>query len=195
MHAYRKPGRLAGAPRHVTTWAAILALPLAAGIISCGSSSHGSSAGSCAARTPAAYLAGARVVLLGAMLPGRAVDLGGHRVLLSPARVQVIRYLKGSGPRVVSVVTGITSGNVVGEDGIEPVAGQHWKIYTQSQRMPYQTSICQGTEPAQDAVTWGPNPHSQTARLWEAFPGHMGVRTCRQGRDLARHHFAGAATG
>lgn len=153
MRAYRKPGRLVAAPRHVTTWAAaILALPLAAGIISCGSSSHGSSAGSsagsCAAGTQAGYLAGARVVLLGAMLPGRAVDLGGHRVLLSPARVRVIRYLKGYGPRVVSVVTGVTSGNVVSEDGIEPVAGQHWKIYTESQRMPYQTSICQGTQPA-----------------------------------------------
>ncbi|HEY8047504.1 MAG TPA: hypothetical protein VIF35_24815 [Streptosporangiaceae bacterium] len=149
MRAYRKPGRLAAGPRHVTTWAAaILALPLAAGIISCGSPGHGSSAGSCAAETPAGYLAGARVVLLGAMLPGRAVDLGGHRVLLSPARVRVIRYLKGHGPRVVSVVTGVTPGNVVSEDGIEPVAGQHWKIYTESQRMPYQTSICQGTGPA-----------------------------------------------
>lgn len=147
MHAFRRPDSFVAVPRHVTTWAAILALPFAAGIISCGSSSQGSSSGSCASDTPARYFAGARVVLLGTMLPGRTADLGGHHVLVSPARVRVIRYLKGDGPRVVSVVTGVTAGNAVIEDGIEPVAGQHWKIYTQSQRTPYQTSICQGTKP------------------------------------------------
>jgi hypothetical protein len=80
------------------------------------------------------------------MLAGRTADLGGHSVLLTPARVRVTRYLKGDGPNVVSVATGITSQNVVNEDGIEPLAGQHWTIYTRSRRMPYQTSICDGTQ-------------------------------------------------
>jgi hypothetical protein len=80
------------------------------------------------------------------MLAGRTADLGGHSVLLTPARVRVTRYLKGDGPNVVSVATGITSQNVVNEDGIEPLAGQHWTTYTRSRRMPYQTSICDGTQ-------------------------------------------------
>jgi hypothetical protein len=148
VRTYRQPGRFVTAPRSGATWAVILALPLAAGIIACSNSSHGSSGGSCAAGTPAGYFASARVILLGTMLPGHTANLGGHRVLVSPARVRVIRYLKGDGPAVVSVVTGVTSGNVVNEDGIEPVAGQHWKIYTRSRRTPYQTSMCEGTEPA-----------------------------------------------
>jgi hypothetical protein len=147
MRTYRNPERFVTAPRFVATWAAILALTPAAGIIACGSSSQGSSGGSCAAGIPAGHFATARLVLFGMMLPGRTADLGGHRVLVSPARVRVIRYLKGGGPAVVSVVTGVTSGNVVNEDGIEPVAGQHWKIYTRSRRTPYQTSICEGTKP------------------------------------------------
>jgi hypothetical protein len=46
------------------------------------------------------------------------------------------------------VETGITkdSGGITGnEDGIEPKPGQRWKIYTPSQRMPFQTSICLGS--------------------------------------------------
>jgi predicted ATPase len=34
---------------------------------------------------------------------------------------------------------------VVAEAGIEPRAGQHWRIYTNSKRMPYDTSICDGS--------------------------------------------------
>jgi hypothetical protein len=30
----------------------------------------------------------------------------------------------------------------VAEDGIEPRAGERWKIYTQSRRQPLATSIC-----------------------------------------------------
>lgn len=84
------------------------------------------------------------------MLAGRTADLGGHRVLVSPARVRVIRYLKGGGPSVVSVVTGVAAGNVVAEDGIEPQTGQLWKIYALSPGMPYQTSMCDGSKPAAD---------------------------------------------
>jgi hypothetical protein len=33
----------------------------------------------------------------------------------------------------------------VAEDGIEPRAGERWKIYTQSRRQPLATSICAGS--------------------------------------------------
>lgn len=136
----------------LTAYAALLALPLAVVITACGSSpSHQSSAGSCAANTAAGYFAGARIVFIGTMLAGGTADVGGHSVLVSPARVRVMRYLKGHGPGVVSVMTGVTPHNVVNEDGIEPLAGQHWRIYTQSRRMPYQTSICDGSKSAGEA--------------------------------------------
>jgi hypothetical protein len=86
------------------------------------------------------------VVFVGTMLAGGAANLGGHSVLVSPARVRVSHYLKGAGPHVVSVATGVTGGgHVVSEDGIEPRAGQQWTIYTRSPRMPYQTSLCDGS--------------------------------------------------
>jgi uncharacterized protein with von Willebrand factor type A (vWA) domain len=88
------------------------------------------------------------MVFVGTMLAGRTADLGGRRILVSPARVRVIRYLKGSGPSVVSVATGVSAGGVVNEDGIEPRAGQRWAIYAMTLRRPYQTSICDGTKPA-----------------------------------------------
>jgi hypothetical protein len=108
----------------------------------------GTSAGSCAARNPAALLAAARTAFTGVMLPGPTVRTGSGRVLASPARVRVERYLKGDGPAIVTVTTGIrrTDGDtVVSEDGIQPQAGQRWTIYTTSQHAPFQTSICQGT--------------------------------------------------
>jgi len=132
-------------PRLIAVGMATISLLAAVLIVGCGSS-HGSSAGSCAELSPAQYLARARVIFVGIMLAGRTADVGGVRVLVSPARVRVMRYLKGGGPGIVTVATGVTSGNAVNEDGIEPQAGQSWKIYTLSQRMPYQTSICDGSK-------------------------------------------------
>jgi hypothetical protein len=106
-------------------------------------------AGVCAAMSASAYLAGARAVFIGTALGGPAAEAGSAgAVLLSPARFRVIRYLKGSGPRVVTVQTALTSqGSVMAdsEDGIQPRAGQRWKIYTTSLHMPYLTSICGGS--------------------------------------------------
>jgi hypothetical protein len=149
MRTCHKGERPMAGTRPRAACAALLALPLSAVIASCGSPpSHQTSGGSCAADTAAGYFARAQVVFVGTMLAGGTADVAGHRVLVSPARVHVMRYLKGHGPGVVSVTTGVTYQNVVNEDGIEPLAGQHWKIYTQSPRMPYQTSICDGTKPA-----------------------------------------------
>ena len=116
-------------------------------------------AASCAGLTSAAQFADARRVFVGRMLPGPTVRVGSRRVLGSPARMRVTRYLKGHGPRTVKVDTAVTiePGGISGnEDGIEPQAGQRWKIYTPSSRQPFATSICAGSarvrSPASDAA-------------------------------------------
>jgi hypothetical protein len=105
-------------------------------------------AASCAVVTPAEQFKQARFVFDGTMLPGRVVRLGNTRYLSSPARVHVLRYLKGHGPRVVRVQTGlraIRNGVVGNSEGIEPRAGQRWRVYTDSARQPFATSICSGS--------------------------------------------------
>lgn len=105
-------------------------------------------AASCAALSPARQFARARLVFVGVTLPGPTTRLGGRRVLGSPARIRVERYLKGHGPRTVTVDTAVrigARGVTVSEDGIEPGPGQRWQIYTSSRRQPFQTSICAGS--------------------------------------------------
>src|ERR1700726_1817047 len=63
--------------------------------------------GSCAVVSPSVYLAWAKIVFVGVMLPGPTVSMGQGDVLTSPARVRVVRFLKGDGPGVVTVVSGV----------------------------------------------------------------------------------------
>ena len=116
---------------------------------SSGSGTVSGSAGSCAVASASVYLSGARTVFTGTALPGPVAPAGSAGAsLASPAHFRVIRYLKGSGPPVATVETAVVShGNarVVNEDGIEPRAGQRWKIYTPSPHPPYQTSLCGGS--------------------------------------------------
>jgi hypothetical protein len=128
---------------------------------------------SCAGLSPAQQLAAARRVLVGVMLSGPAIRLGGRRVLGSPARMRVERSLKGHGPSLVSVNTAVKiepggySGN---SDGIEPQAGERWKIYTSSRRQPFDTSICLGSTRVL-ATPRPPAPGARAAlRLWRGFP-------------------------
>jgi hypothetical protein len=105
-------------------------------------------AASCVGLSPAAQFAAARVVFVGQMLPGPSTPVNGRPVLTSPARVRVARYLKGTGPRTVGVDTAVKltrRGILNVEDGIEPHAGERWKIYTGSRRQPFATSICAGS--------------------------------------------------
>jgi hypothetical protein len=125
-------------------------------------------AASCAGLSPAQQLAASRLVFVGVMLPGPATTYRGRRVLGSPARMRVERYLKGHGPRVVRVQTGVTIESDaigIGEDGIEPQAGERWRIYTQSRRQPFDTSVCLGSTrvPAR-------KPGAGALSLWRAFP-------------------------
>jgi hypothetical protein len=123
-------------------------------LVSCGSSGGGGTGGTsggaaCARLKPAQYLANARIAFFGTMLPGQSVKMDGSNVLVSPARVRVARYLKGRGPDIVTVTTAVTragSTNVVNGDGIEAQSGQKWQIYTSSNHVPFETSICAGTK-------------------------------------------------
>jgi hypothetical protein len=142
-------------PGHLRLAAAALILLAVTTVAACSSSggggtTGGTSAGSCAAASPPAFLAWAKVVFDGVMLPGPTVPMGAGDVLTSPARVRVVRYLKGGGPQVVTVVTGVThaaGGVAVAEDGIQARAGQRWRIYAMTQKMPYETSVCSGSAP------------------------------------------------
>ena len=125
-------------------------------------------AASCAALSPAQQFAAARLVFVGVMLPGPTAPGG---VLGSPALMRVERYLKGGGPRIVQVRTGVTTeggSTTVAEDGIEPRAGERWKIYTGSRRQPFDTSICLGSARAV--------AENSALALWRAFPVHAKPR-------------------
>jgi hypothetical protein len=103
------------------------------------------SSDSCAAVSAAVHLSHARTAFIGTALPGPVV---GGAVLESPARFRVVRYLKGSGPAVVTVRTAVAgngNGTVSSEGGIQPQAGQRWQIYTTSLHTPYETSLCGGS--------------------------------------------------
>jgi hypothetical protein len=107
------------------------------------------SSASCAGFGASAQFANARLVLIGTMLAGPSVALGRRDMLASPARVRVQQYLKGRGPKFVTVTTAVAPHGdsiQVSEDGIEPVARERWRIYTNSKRSPYQTSICGGSK-------------------------------------------------
>jgi hypothetical protein len=115
-----------------------------------GNAAVSSEIASCANRPASGYLASARVAFTGVMLPGPTVSTGQGSVLVSPARVRVIRYLKGSGPPIMTVMTAVTShdgGFSVSEDDIQPQPGQSWRIYAASQHMPYQIAACSGSVP------------------------------------------------
>ena len=175
-------------PRPPTACMAMTSLSAAVLIVACSGSSHGSSGGSCAALSPAGYFARARVVFVGTMLTGRTADVGGGSVLISPARVRVTRYLKGGGPGVVTVATGVASGSVVNEDGIEPQTGQPWKIYTLSRRMPYQTSICDGSSGDSNGSTRLAHWAHHHYRPWRGrrLSAGAGPRTDKEAVTLSR---------
>jgi hypothetical protein len=91
-----------------------------------------------------------------------AVALSGRQVagrLVSPARMQVLRYRKGRGPRTVPVRTGLRdqlTGLSVGTEGeFIPEAGETWRVYGRLRGTPTRirrggvvpTSVCYGTRP------------------------------------------------
>jgi hypothetical protein len=105
-------------------------------------------ASSCVGLTARQDYRSARLVFDGRMLPGATAGVGDHRVLSSPARIAVTRYLKGHGPRIVRVQTGVTAtanGSSENSEGILPLAGERWRIFADRSRQPLPTSDCNGS--------------------------------------------------
>ncbi|HEY2769129.1 MAG TPA: hypothetical protein VGI87_01065 [Solirubrobacteraceae bacterium] len=103
---------------------------------------------SCAGLKPSLQYSQARLVVLANALAGPTARRGAKNVLLSPARMRIIRYLKGHGRSTITVQTAVTKhGTTVteSEDAIEPVAGQRWHLFLTGRRQPYRTSICAGS--------------------------------------------------
>jgi hypothetical protein len=104
---------------------------------------------SCIKATPEQKSDFAETVFEGVALPGPAVD----GVLITPARFQVSRYLKGDGPDVRLVATALqrsARGSIgYGSEGILPGAGEHWRIFAGPafRGKTLGTSICSGSGP------------------------------------------------
>jgi hypothetical protein len=103
------------------------------------------SAASCVGLSAQRQLAIARLLFVGRARPGPTAHVDGRNVLISPARFRVLRYIKGHGPANLRVYTAVPANGVVSEDGIEPQAGESWRVYTSSKHGPYNTNICLGS--------------------------------------------------
>ena len=102
------------------------------------------SAASCAF-TPAHFIRQAPTEFIAIALAGPSHSVGNTDALVSPARMQVLRWLKGHGPRIVAVQTGISAAGRLTEDGIVPHHGERWRIVSMSRAEPYSTSACLGS--------------------------------------------------
>jgi hypothetical protein len=112
-------------------------------------------AASCAALTVSRQFSEAALIFDGTMLTGPTVP-GTGGVLASPARMRVDHYVKGGGPSVVSVNTGVAAAGgaqSATEDGIQPHAGEHWQILASNTSQPYGTSLCAGSRLLSAGVT------------------------------------------
>ncbi len=124
-----------------------LALATTFFLAACGNSHAVISSEDCGAGNSVTHLAQARVAFVGVMLPGPTVTLDGHPELLSPAKMRVAHYVKGSGSKTVTVTTAATSASNVNAEGIAARPGQTWMIYSGSAKAPYMTSVCNGSRP------------------------------------------------
>jgi hypothetical protein len=134
--------------RAVAAAALLIAMPTGCGGPGAPTASSGGSCAGPASPSASHRLASATVAFVGIMLSGPDTEVGSSKTLTSPAQVRVVQWLKGNGPPVVTVNTGVlrnSAGLAENADGIQPRAGQRWVIYATSKQMPYQTSICSGS--------------------------------------------------
>ena len=96
-------------------------------------------------RSPAQLIRRAPIEFIAIALAGPSRSVGNTDALVSPARMQVLRWLKGRGPRIVAVQTGISAAGRLTEDGIVPHHGERWRIVSLSRGEPYSTSACLGS--------------------------------------------------
>jgi len=106
-------------------------------------------AGAVCAQSPLADLARTTPVVVTATAEAGPIAQNGIG-LLSPARFHVIAYDQGQGPAEIKVQTALTKdasgGLVAGEDGVNPRAGQTWRLWgTLGPDGVLQTSTCLGS--------------------------------------------------
>jgi hypothetical protein len=116
------------------------------GVVAAALAAPASASARCLASSERQKFERAEVVFVAIAMPGPNARRG---QLLSPARFRVVRYLKGRGPNVVRVQTGLSRrGRVLTHisEGIDPRAGEVWKIYgTRSSSGVVRTSTCAGS--------------------------------------------------
>lgn len=172
---------------------AVAVLALVTAVVCVGA---GPARASCVAVSDGEQRARAGVIFEGVALRGQTAN----GALLSPAYFEVARYLKGSGPEIVKVTTGLTaSGALVraSSTGITVRPGERWRIY--GQRFPeamVKTSVCAGSErldrasgpvaaaPASEVVTEPGAPWPLIALLAALLVAvvALGARRVRMGR-------------
>jgi hypothetical protein len=146
----------------VTLVFAVIALPAV----------HAGAAPACPAITEEQALAGADVVFDGVAQPGAA---GPNGVLATPARFSVIKFLKGSGPTVISAAGGPRTEGIgltsLPSAGVNVHAGEEWVIYAKGASDGIvETSSCYGSHLASD-----PDPFVRPSVSPSPSPSQEGV--------------------
>ena len=128
-------------------------------------------------------------------LPGPTAPNG---ALLSPARFEVIEWIKGDGPSVVEVETAVSQQGefvVVVSEGIAPEPGQRWVVMLEDG-----SAACTGSRPLEEGEQAPPAPSSRFSPL--TAPVVIGVVVVvitawlwRRHRDPSAAHEAPAASG
>lgn len=119
------------------------------GVVAAALAAPASASAICAPSTEEQSLERAEVAFVGIAM--RGPHSNGR--LLSPARFWVVRYLKGTGPKIVRVQTGLFRTRRAGRtrfvgvsEGIDPRAGEPWKIFgARSRSGVVRTSRCTGS--------------------------------------------------
>lgn len=116
------------------------------GVVAAALAAPASASALCVASSERQQFQRAEVVFVGIAMRGPNAERG---QLLSPARFWVVRYLKGTGPKVVRVQTGFSRKSRVLTSisvGIDPRAGEPWKIFgARSRSGVVRTSRCTGS--------------------------------------------------
>lgn len=136
--------------RKVLAIAALLVIPVSACSFSNSPRHTVNGSASCVRGTTAQYLAAAKIAFEGVILRGPVLNTAEGAMQVSPARVRVTLYLKGNGPKIVTVKTALErsgEGLITDAEGITPKVGQHWIIYAVTGTAPFSTSVCAGSKP------------------------------------------------
>lgn len=118
-------------------------LSVAAVLPGCG---PGGATTGCAEQSDEEAIASAEVAIEGVVAEGPSRRIGDRQMALSPATIEVLRYIKGDGPRTIAVDTAFGN-DPLGGEAIEPALGERWLIVGQADGGTIKTSYCAGSRP------------------------------------------------